>query len=45
MPHQFRAELLFESLLVSGYDGRVFEVPNSLRDEHVETVLHGKHQQ
>lgn len=42
--HQFRAELLFESLLVPGEDGGVFETSNSLRDQHVETVFHGEHQ-
>lgn len=44
-PHQLRAELLLEPLLVSGDDGGIFEISNSLRDEHVETVLHGEHQQ
>lgn len=45
MSHQFRAQLLFEPLFVSRYDGGIFETPNSLRDQHVETVLHGEHQQ
>lgn len=45
MSHQFRAELLFEPLFVSREDGGIFETSNSLRDEDVETVLHGEHQQ
>lgn len=40
---QLWAELLFEPLFVSREDGGVFETPNSLRDQHVETVLHGEH--
>lgn len=44
-PHQFRAELLFEPLLVSGEDGGVLQTSNCLGDQHVETVLHGEHQQ
>lgn len=43
--HQFRAELLFQPLFVSGEDRGIFETANSLRDEDVETVLHGEHQQ
>lgn len=43
--HQLGAELLFEPLLVAGQDGGVFETPDGLRDEHVEAVLHGEHQQ
>lgn len=43
--HQFRAKLLFEPLFVSREDGGIFETPHSLRDQHVETVLHGEHQQ
>lgn len=42
---QFRAELLFEPLLVSRKEGRVFEAASSLRDEDIEAVLHRKHQQ
>lgn len=42
---QLRAELLFEPLFVPRKDGGIFETPNSLRDQHVETVLHGEHQQ
>lgn len=43
--HQFRAELLFEPLFISREDGWIFETANSLRDENVEAVLHGEHQQ
>lgn len=42
---QFRAKLLFESLFVSGGDAGVLQTADSLGDEHVETVLHGEHQQ
>lgn len=42
---QFWAELLLEPLFVSREDGRIFEAPNSLRDQHVETVLHCEHQE
>lgn len=45
MSHQLRAELLFEPLFVSREDGGIFQTPNSLRDEDVETVFHGEHQQ
>ena len=43
--HQFGAELLFEPLFVSREDGGIFETSHSLRDEDIETVLHGEHQQ
>lgn len=43
--HQLGAELLFEPLLVAGQDGGIFETPDGLRDQHVEAVLHGEHQQ
>lgn len=42
---QFRAELLFEPLFVSGQDGGIFETADGLRDQHVEAVLHGEDQQ
>lgn len=43
--HQLRAELLLHPLLVPGVHSRVPQVPNSLGDEQVETVLHCKHEQ
>lgn len=45
MTYQFRAKLLFESLFVSGGDAGVLQTADGLGDEHVETVLHGEHQQ
>lgn len=43
--HQLGAELLFEPLLVAGQDGGVLQTSDGLRDQHVEAVLHGEHQQ
>lgn len=43
--HQLGAELLFEPLLVAGQDGGIFQTSDGLRDQHVEAVLHGEHQQ
>lgn len=43
--HQLWAELLFESLFVSGQNWRILQTTDSLRDQHVEAVLHGEHQQ
>lgn len=43
--HQFRAELLFEPLFVTRKDGWIFETADGLRDQDVEAVLHGEHQQ
>lgn len=43
--HQFRAELLFEPLFVTRKDGWIFETTDGLREQDVEAVFHGEHQQ
>ena len=44
-PYQLRAELLLHPLFVPGVHSRVPKVPHRLRDEQVEAVFHGKHQE